>query len=149
VIEFENIAHGFAIAGAIPRNYNPDVDHVISNVGADGRLLGGIIYDGCTGPCIFAHQAAFDKHWLSRDMLWVVFDYPFNQLGCKKICGTIPSGNPALLAFNKKLGFSVEATIKDAYPDGDMLVLSMKRSDCRWLSIKPRGLVSNLKGNTA
>lgn len=140
MIEFNNVAHGKRIAFAIPRNYNPAVDPVISHTDASGKLLGGVIYEGLTGPCIFAHQAAFDKRWLSKDMLWVVFDYPFNQLKCKKICGTIPSSNPGLLAFNLKLGFSVEAVIKDAYPDGDMLVMSMKRDECRWLGLKPRGL---------
>lgn len=138
MIEFGNVEHGRAIAQAIPRNYNPAVDPVISHVGASGELLGGVIYDGFTGPCIFAHQASFSKHWLSRDMLWVIFDYPFNQLSCKKICGTIPSSNQALLAFNVKLGFKVEAVIKDAYRDGDMLVMSMKRDECRWLDLKPR-----------
>jgi RimJ/RimL family protein N-acetyltransferase len=140
MILLNNKEHGRLIARAIPRNYNPEVDPVISHVDASGKLLGGVIYNGCTGPCIFAHQASFSKHWLSRDMLWVLFDYPFNQLGCKKICGTIPSSNPSLLAFNRKLGFNVEAVIKDAYPDGDMLVMSMTKDECRWLGIKPRGL---------
>lgn len=138
MILFNNSDHGKRIAHAIPRNYNPAVDPVISHVDAEGKLLGGVIYDGYTGPCVFAHQAAFSKHWLSRDMLWMIFDYPFNQLKVKKICGTIPSCNQALLAFNFKLGFTVETAIKDAYPDGDMLILSMTRASCRWLNVKPR-----------
>lgn len=139
-IESGNIEHGFQIARAIPRNYNPAVDIVISNVNKSGELLGGVIYDGYTGSCIFIHQAGFSKYWLSRDMLWVAFDYPFNQLGCSKVCGTIPSSNPQLLAINKKIGFIVEATIKGAYPGADMLVLSMERDQCRWLDLKPRSL---------
>jgi RimJ/RimL family protein N-acetyltransferase len=142
MIVFGNTDHGFQIAKAIPRNYNPLLDPVISHTDSDGKLLGGVIYDGLTGPCIFAHQASFNKRWLSRDMLWVMFDYPFNQLKCKKICGTIPSSNLGLLAFNVKLGFKVEATIKDAYPDGDMLVMSMTRDECRWLDIKQRSFVA-------
>jgi hypothetical protein len=139
MIQFNNTDHGFAIAAAIPRVYNPVADTVISRTNDEGKLLGGVIYDGCTGPCIFAHQAGFSKHWLSRDMLWILFDYVFVQLKCKKVCGTIPSSNQTLLEFNKKLGFSQEAVIKDAYPDGDMLVVSMTREQCRWLNIKPRG----------
>jgi hypothetical protein len=142
VIVFGNKEHGRLIASAIPRNYNDQADHVISRVDSRGKLLGGVIFDGCTGPCIFVHQAAFDKHWLSRDMLWVAFHYPFIQLGCKKLCGTIPSSRPELLDLNVKFGFSVEAIIKDAYPDGDMLVMSMTRDECRWLKLKPRQLVS-------
>lgn len=146
-IEFGNVDHGAEIARAIPRRFNPACDPVISNARADGTLLGGVIYDGYTGPCIFIHQAGFSKFWLSRDMLWVAFDYPFNQLGCSKLCGTIPSTNPGLLAINLKLGFRVETKIEHAYPGGDMLILSMTRDECPWLKIKPSGLTSNLKGN--
>jgi hypothetical protein len=137
-IEMGNIAHGLAIASAIPRNYNPDVDPVISHTNKDGALLGGVMYDGFTGSCIFMHQAGFSKSWLSRDMLWMVFDYPFNQLKCSKVCGTIPSSNPELLDFNKRIGFILEASIKGGYPTGDLLVLSMERDQCRWLDVKPR-----------
>ena len=149
MIEFNNIEHGHAIARAIPRMYNPGVDPVISNVSESGDLLGGVIYDGYTGPCIFIHQAGFDKHWMSRDMLWVAFDYPFNQIGCAKLCGTIPSTNTELLDINLRLGFYVEGSIKGAYPGGDMLILSMERDQCRWLKLKPRGLRSRVtsKGN--
>jgi RimJ/RimL family protein N-acetyltransferase len=139
VIHFGNISHGFEIAAAVPRNYNPVKDIVISRT-REEKLLGGVIFEGYTGSAIFAHQAAFDKHWLSRDMLWVLFDYPFNQLNCKKIIGTIPSCNLELLVFNRKLGFKLEYEIADAYPDGAMSILSMTRADCRWLNLKPRGL---------
>jgi hypothetical protein len=144
MIEFNNTSHGFAIAGAIPRRYNPVCDPVVSTVDdTTGELLGGVIFDGYTRNCIFVHQAGFDKRWMTRDLLWVVFDYAFNQLGCAKVCGTIPSSKPDLLAFNKRLGFKVETSIKDAYPDGDMLILSMERAECRWLKITPRGIRSS------
>ena len=138
MIEFNNTEHGWLIAEAIPRTYNEKQDVVISHT-LDGKLLGGVIFDGFTGPCIFAHQAGFDKRWLTRDMLWMIFDYPFNQLEVKKICGTIPASDKSLLEFNTKLGFKVEASIADAYPTGDMLVMSMKKDECRWLNVKPRG----------
>lgn len=140
MIEFNNIEHGAAIAAAIPRVYNNRADIVISRTDESGNLLGGVIFDGHTGPCIFAHQAGFSKYWLSRDMLWVLFHYVFEQLKCNKLCGTIPSNRAELLEFNKKLGFKVEAVIQGAYPGADMLVMSMTREECRWLSIKPRTL---------
>lgn len=146
MIEFNNRDHGQVIADAIPRCFNREKDVVISNV-RDGKLLGGAILDGYTGPCIFIHQAGFDKRWLSKDMLWVIFDYAFNQLGCSKVAGTIPSTRTQLLAFNVRLGFKVEAVIKDAYPGADMLVISMTRDECPWLKIKPSTLQSNLAGN--
>lgn len=143
MIRFNDIDAGCAIAKAIPRDYNPLVDCVISNHDKDGKLLGGVIYDGKTSNCIFAHQASFSRTWLRGDMLWVIFDYPFNQLKVGKIAGTIPSSNVKLLEFNQRLGFKEECRIKDAYVDGDLIVMTMTREECVWLKIKPRMWKSN------
>lgn len=139
MIKFNNPEHGYLIAAAIPRPYNPDVDVVISHVTSEGNLLGGVIYEGFTGGCIFMHQAGFDSRWLVGNMLWLVFDYPFNKLKVNKVAGTINSTNEELLAFNERLGFKEEARIKDAYRDGgDLIVMTMDRASCRWLNIKPK-----------
>lgn len=138
MIEFNNVVHGFKIAAAIPRPYNPATDVVISKVTPQGNVMGGVIYDGYTGGCIFMHQASFDAMWLVGNMMWIVFDYPFNQLKVNKVAGTINSKNKELLDFNRRLGFKEEARIKNAYEDGDMLVLTMERAECRWLKIKPK-----------
>jgi len=138
VIVFNNVEHGSAIADAIPRPYNPAKDVVISRVTPEGNLMGGVIYDGFTGGCIFMHQASFSRNWLIGNMMWIVFDYPFNKLGVNKVAGTINSNNEELLDFNLRLGFKEEARIKDAYRNGDMIVLTMDRTSCRWLKIKPK-----------
>lgn len=138
MIKFNNVVHGFKIAAAIPRPYNPAIDVVISKVTPEGNCMGGVIYDGFTGGCIFMHQAGFHPHWLSGNMIWVVFDYPFNQLKVNKVAGTINSSNKELLDFNTRLGFKEEGRIKGAYPNGDLLVLTMERAECRWLKIKPK-----------
>lgn len=138
MIHINNIWHGYQIAETIPRVFNPAADKVISRVDAEDRLLGGVIYEGMISNCIFMHQGSFDKKWLSQDMLWICFDYPFHQLGVGKVCGTIPSSNTELLDFNRRLGFKVECSIKDAYTDGDLVIMSMTREECRWLKIKPK-----------
>jgi len=143
MIEFNNIPHGYAIAEVIPRIFNPYADKVISRTNEDGDLLGGVIYEGFISNCIFMHQGSFEKNWMTKDLLWTLFHYPFVQLGVGKVCGTIPSSNSELLAFNERLGFKVECRIKDAYKDGDLLIMSMRKEDCRWLKIKPTSIRSN------
>lgn len=143
MIEFNNIPHGFAIAGVIPRIFNPYSDKVISRTNAEGELLGGVIYEGFISNCIFMHQGSFDKGWLSPDMLWTCFHYPFVQLGVGIVCGTIPSSKPELLDFNERLGFKVECKIKGAYTDGDLIIMAMRKDECRWLRIKPKTIRSN------
>lgn len=145
MIVFNDKFHGQLISNAIPRRFNPISDVVISNVSdEDGRLLGGVTFDGFTNNCIFIHQAGFDKHWLSKTMLWAAFDYPFNQLKVAKLAGTIPEHDKELLDINRRLGFNVECRIRDAYGTGDdMLILSMTREECRWLNIKQSALRRN------
>lgn len=143
MIEFNNLTHGYAIAEVIPRIFNPYADKVISRTNADGDLLGGVIYEGFISNCIFMHQGSFEKTWLSPDMLWTVFHYPFVQLGVGVVCGTIPSSKPELLDFNLRLGFKVECAIKDAYKDGDLIIMAMRKPECRWLKIKPKTIRSN------
>jgi len=140
VIEFNDMDHGYAIAARLNRSFDPEMDQVISHVGSDGKLLGGVIYEGYNGVSVSAHQVGFDKHWISRDMLWVMFHYPFCQLKCRKIIGTVESSDADILAFNKKLGFIVEAVVKDAAPSGDLLVMTMTPEQCPWLKLKPRGI---------
>lgn len=138
MIEINNTVHGFKIAAAIPRPYNPVTDVVFSRVTPEGNCMGGVIFDDYTGNCIFMHQASFDRRWLTGNMMWIVFDYPFNKLKVAKVGGTINSNNKELLDFNLRLGFKEEARIKNAYHDGDLIILTMERSECRWLKIKPK-----------
>jgi hypothetical protein len=139
VIEVGNREHGFEIAEAAGCIFNPAVDQVIS-VTSEGKLLGGNIYTGYTGVSIQLHMAGFQPNWANRDFLWVSFDYPFNQLGCRKVFGQVPESNTRALEIDLKLGFKIIAKIDDVFPDGACLVLALAREDCRWLNLKPRGL---------
>jgi RimJ/RimL family protein N-acetyltransferase len=141
VIHTNNHSHGHAIAKAAGTVYNPAVDVSISRTEED-VLLGGVIYNSYTGASINIHMAGFTPRWASRDMLWICFDYPFNQLGCKKIFAQVPAQNAHAIKVNLKMGFKIETTIKDVFVDDDLVVLSMTRDNCRWLNIKPRNLVA-------
>lgn len=140
MIRFDHAPDGCAIADkTVP--FDAKHNHVIARVSDDGKkLLGGVIFREYTGVSIEAHLASYDPHWISRDMLWVCFHYPFIKMNCRKILGYIPSSNLKALEFDLKLGFKVEARIADVYPDADMILVSMRREDCRWLSVKPRGI---------
>lgn len=99
----------------------------------DGDLVAGVLYDHFNGASIAMHVAAEGKHWLNREYLWFCFYYPFEQLKVKKVIGLVPSDNEAALKFDKHLGFVEEGRIKDAHPGGDILILTMTRSQCKHL----------------
>ena len=75
---------------------------------------------------------------MNREFLWYCFYYPFEQLQVKKILGLVESDNAEARKLDEHLGFTLEATLKDAAPKGDLLIYSMTRDQCKWLSLTER-----------
>lgn len=125
--------------------FSPRTDHTIA-LHRDGRIAGGVVATGYLGSSIMLHMAGSEDNWATRDFLWMVFEYVFNQLGCRKVLGLVSSNNARALAVDLRLGFVIEAKLVDIYPDGaDLLILSMHRSECKWLKIVPKHYRSNTK----
>jgi RimJ/RimL family protein N-acetyltransferase len=100
-------------------------------------LVAGIAYTMFNGANVWGAIAAEPDHhgrWLSRSILRAIFDYPFRQLGCKRISALVYETNPVSQRFLTRLGFHREATLADAAPDGHMFVYALRAEDCRWLS---------------
>lgn len=140
MIRFNDPLDGALIGADAGVPFNPAVDIAIARVTQQGNVAGGVIYTGYTEASINMHVAAFQHMWATRDLLWVVFHYPFVKLGCSKVFAQVPANNTKALELDLHLGFKEEARIADVFPAEDLIVLSMRREDCRWLSIKPRGL---------
>jgi RimJ/RimL family protein N-acetyltransferase len=102
-------------------------------------VLGRVIFSDYTGRggSIKIHVTSWDPRWISRGLLYIVFDYPFNQLGVKKIFADIRRSDVRTFQFAVKAGFKAEAGIEGVYPDDDMLVMSLYRDDCRFLGVSP------------
>ena len=102
----------------------------------DGNLIAVVGYCGVNEKSCVMHNAAIEENWISKDLLWACFDYPFNQLGVKVILATVSSNNEEALKLDRHLGFEDKAYIEDAHIDGDLVILAMRRENCRWLDIK-------------
>jgi RimJ/RimL family protein N-acetyltransferase len=122
--------------------FNPLADQVIARVDDRGVLVGGVLYKDYTGRggSIAMHVAGYSPAWINRTILWIAFDYPFNQLGVNKLFGQVPSWNRHAYKFDKHLGFVDECEIPGVYPGGNMMLLSMTREQCRFLDRPPRSL---------
>ncbi|HEY6095351.1 MAG TPA: hypothetical protein VIU93_10415 [Gallionellaceae bacterium] len=100
------------------------------------EIIAGVLYEDWNGANINMHVAAIPgRKWLNREFLRICFDYPFNQVGAKRVTGIVPSCNADAMRFDLHLGFVHEATLKDAHPQGDLNILVMRREQCRWLEI--------------
>lgn len=100
--------------------------------------LAACLFEGCNGASIMLHIAANGKRWMNREYLWFVFYYPFIQLGINKIISPVEGGNAACRTFIEHIGFTLEATLKDAAPQGDLLIYTMTKDQCKWLNLKER-----------
>jgi hypothetical protein len=135
---------GHAIAKHANCRFTPGKDTVIANVSdTTSVLLGGGIFQDYTGASIQVHLAGLHPNWATRDLVWVGFDYCFNQLGCNFVFGLIPSYNSEALTLDNKLGFTEITRIPDVFPDGDLVVMRMRKEECRWLKLRPRRVRSN------
>jgi len=146
-IMFNVKSHGIEVARAAGIEFYDSVAHtVISIVDDNDKLLSGVIYSDYNLASINMHVAVFDQRGVNRDMLWVCFDYPFNQLKVNWVFGFIRTDNLKAQEFAYKLGYEYCTVIPGVFTDANQLVLRMGPAHCRWLKHKPRLLEANYSG---
>jgi len=101
----------------------------------DGALIAGVVYNEYNKVNINMHVASIGANWMTREYLFACFDYPFNKAKVKRVSAFIEEDNEAAIRFDTHLGFKYETRLKDFYVGGDMIVMVMRREDCRWLDI--------------
>lgn len=103
----------------------------------DGEVQAVVGYDNILDNSCCMHIGALVPYWANKDFLWASFDYPFNILKVKVILALVSSNNEEALRLDRHLGFVDKAYIEDAHVDGDLVILAMRKEDCKWLAIKP------------
>lgn len=112
------------------------------------RLVAGVAYDGFNGSQVLMHVRIDHRHALTREFCWIAFDYPFNQLGVKRITGLVDKTNKDARKLDEHLGFVQEAVLKCAAPSGkDLIVYRMFKDQCKFLTWKPNGQTSTSGSN--
>jgi RimJ/RimL family protein N-acetyltransferase len=91
------------------------------------------MYNGANVWAAIAADPSHQGHWATRRILRALFDYPFRQLKCKRMSSLLYASNDVAIKFNERLGFTREATLEDAAPEGDMFLYRLTREDCRWI----------------
>lgn len=101
------------------------------------ELIAGVIFEGYNGASIRMHVAAVPgRRWLNRQYLHACFWYVFEQLGCKAAIGLVPESNAEARRFDEHLGFRAQVILEDCHPDGGLVVYTMTRDQCKWLSLR-------------
>ena len=122
------------ITGVLGMQFSPYATFIGQEI--DGEVKAVVAFDNIADKSCEMHTAAIVPNWISKDLLWACFDYPFNILKVKVILATVASSNTEALKLDRHLGFVDKAYIEDAHIDGDLIILAMRRENCRWLDIK-------------
>jgi len=104
----------------------------------DGVPVAGVVYTDYTGTSIGIHSRCDDRKKITREFFWAIFDYPFNQLGVKRLTGLVSTANLEAQRVDEHLGFVEEARLAGYFADGDAIIYRMWKEDCRWLALTPR-----------
>ena len=97
----------------------------------DGEIVAGVIYENWNHQSIVCHIAVEGR--MTSAYLAAIFDYPFNVCQVQKIIVPVPSANGESVSLVQKMGFTEEARIKDAHPEGDIVFYVLARDACRYL----------------
>jgi RimJ/RimL family protein N-acetyltransferase len=97
----------------------------------NGEFVAGVIYENWNGRSIICHIAISGR--LTPKYLAVIFDYPFNVCDVKKIIVPVDATNLKSVILVEKMGFTEEARIKDGMADGDMILYTLAKENCKYL----------------
>lgn len=145
MIHTGNATHGQRVMEAASGGvFTPENMQVVSR-SLNGEFKGGVVYENWTGEggSVIIHIGSVDKHWINRDLLWVIFDYPFNQMKVTRAFAQIASRNEDCLRFARSTGWTELHRIEGVFPDDDMVLMRILREECRFLGLKPKTIRSN------
>ena len=97
-----------------------------------GELDVVFMYNGLTKNGSVQMHVSVDGR-CNKEIRRLAFHYPFMQLNVKKIIAAIQSDNSKCIKFALNAGFVLEHIIKDAGSNGDILLFTMTKEQCRFI----------------
>ena len=98
----------------------------------DEKIIAGVLYEDWNGANIVCHIRG-ENGWANRKFLGTIFDFPFNGLKVKRITVPVASTNQDSVRLVEHMGFKLECTLKQATPDGDLLLYAMFKEECKYI----------------
>lgn len=94
----------------------------------DGELRAGAVFEQHNGTSVWAHVAIDDGH-LPRKFLRAFLAYPFEVCRVQAVRGYVEASNHRLRHLARRLGAVEEAILKQATPNGDVVICTLWRKD--------------------
>jgi RimJ/RimL family protein N-acetyltransferase len=111
--------------------YVPEV--YLGSQAAPDHVAIGVAYNSFVGKVCCIHSVVRRPQSVTRAILRATFEFPFEHCHCDAVLALVDSTNDAAMNFDTKLGFKQIACVPRGGVDGDLNVLQMLKSECRWL----------------
>ena len=99
-------------------------------VESNGVIVGAFMFEDFRGNSVQIHAVGIGQ-WMTRGLFGSVFRYCFDQLKVKKVIAMLDESNKDSVRLCEHAGFICEATVKDGGRNGDMLIYTITRQQCR------------------
>lgn len=101
-----------------------------------GKIVMGAMFNNyIKGGSIHIHIARLPEARLVPTFVAAIVDYPFNQLGVRRMSAFIAEDNAPSRALAEHLGGRQEAVLQDALPSGNLVLYGLLRKDAeQWLT---------------
>ncbi len=102
-------------------------------------LLGGFLFTnyrelGETGLYSIDMHSAGDPGWLTRKTLRAFYSYPFLELRCARVVGSIRADNQRAIDNALRMGGKLDGRIRSGVSEGlDTCIFTMTRAECPWI----------------
>ena len=111
--------------------YVPDeFSGVASSMDHVGVAVG---YNAFIGRTCCMHSVITRPNMVTPGVVRSTFHYPFVVCNLEAVLALVDSTNEAAMRFDTRLGFKHVHTVPNGGTEGDLNVLQMLRSECRWL----------------
>jgi RimJ/RimL family protein N-acetyltransferase len=97
----------------------------------NGEFVAGVIYENWNRQSITCHIAITGR--LTPSYLAAIFDYPYMVCDVQKIIVPVDATNLKSIVLVEKMGFTEEARIKDGMADGDLILYTLAKENCKYL----------------
>lgn len=97
----------------------------------NGEIVAGVLYENWNGKSLTAHMAVTGL--LTPGYIAAIFDYAYRVCGVAKVICPVDQTNKRSMKLLRNMGFVAEAKLKNAAPDGDILLYTLDRADCRFI----------------
>lgn len=117
-------------------NYHVIADEFTQAIGLEknGKIVSVTGYNHFNGKSCHVHFY-HSGGYVSRHYIWLVHHYPFIQCGLDVMIAIVASSNQKIIRLARHLGYILQHTLAEAHPEGDLLILTLRKQDCRFLGV--------------